>query len=102
MKSRFLLLSLLSAAWLIHAEELTGWLSDAKCAAAGKGAAAAHSGCAKKCVEGGEAIVIVTAENKVYKIKNPERAKNHVGEKVTVEGKHDGDTIEIERGRPAE
>jgi hypothetical protein len=102
MKARSLLLLLVSAACLIHAEEFTGWLSDAKCAAAGKGASSDHAACAKKCVEGGEAVVLVTADNKVYKIKNQEPAKRHVGQKVTIEGKLDGDTIEVQSGRPAE
>ena len=49
----------------------------------------------------GEAVVLVTAD-KVYKIKNQDRVKNHVGEKVQLEGKLDGDTLEVEKGRPAQ
>src|SRR5690349_8399946 len=92
---------LLSAAALARAEQLTGFLSDAKCGAGGKGGAAAHAACAKKCVEAGQAVVLVTAD-KVYKISNQDKVKGHVGEKVQVEGKVDGDTIEVEKGRPAE
>jgi hypothetical protein len=93
---------LLSAAVFVRAEEVTGFLADAKCAAAGKAGSAAHSGCAQKCVQGGEAVVLVTAEGKIYKIKNQEKVKGHAGAKATLEGKVDGDTIEVERGRPAE
>jgi hypothetical protein len=93
---------LLSAGALVRAEEVTGFLADAKCAAGGKGGSAGHAGCAKKCVDGGEAVVLVTAEGKVYKIKNQEKVKGHVGAKATLEGKIDGDTIEVERGRAAE
>jgi hypothetical protein len=102
MKAAVLVGLLLSSAAFMQAEEVTGFLADAKCAAAGKGAGAGHSGCAQKCVQGGEAVVLVTAEGKVYKIKNQEKVKNHVGAKATLQGKIDGDTIEVERGRPAE
>lgn len=96
------LIVFLSVGVLARAESLTGFLADAKCAAGGKAASDGHAGCAKKCVEAGQAVVLVTAENKVYKIKNQDKVKGHVGEKVEVEGKLDGDTIEVERGRPAQ
>ncbi len=102
MKAAVLVGMLLGAAALVRADEVTGFLADAKCAAAGKAASAAHAGCAKKCVEGGEPVVLVTAEGKIYKIKNQEKVKGHVGAKATLEGKIEGDTIEVERGRPAE
>ena len=92
----------LTTAGLTRAEQLTGFLADSKCAAAGKANSAGHADCAKKCVQGGAPVVLVTAENKVYKIKNQDKVKNHVGEKVTLDGNVDGDTIEVERGRPAE
>ena len=102
MKAAVLVGLLLSSAAFVRAEELTGFLADAKCAAGGKGGSAGHAGCAKKCVEGGEAVVLVTADGKVYKIKNQEKVKNHAGAKATLEGKVEGDTIEVERGKPAE
>ena len=101
MKIAVLLGLLLSASICVRAEQLTGFLSDAKCAAAGKGGSAGHAACAKKCVQGGEAVVLVTPD-KVYKLNNQEKVKNHVGEKVTLEGKLDGDTLSVEKGRPAE
>jgi hypothetical protein len=102
MKTALLLGLVLTTAGLTRAEQLTGFLADAKCAAGGKGGSAGHADCAKKCVEGGAEVVLVSAENKVYKIKNQVKVKNHVGERVTLEGKLEGDTIEVERGRPAE
>jgi hypothetical protein len=89
-------------AMLARADEVTGFLADAKCAAGGKAASAAHAACAKKCVDGGSAVVLVTADNKVYQIKNPDKVKAHVGSKATLQGKVEGDAIEVERGRPAE
>src|SRR5262245_34062721 len=102
MRAAVLVGLLLSSAAFVRADEVTGFLADAKCAGGGKGASAGHAGCAKKCVEGGEAVVLVTAEGKVYKIKNQEKVKGHAGAKATLQGKIDGDTIEVERGRPAE
>ncbi len=102
MKAAVLMGLLLGGAALVHAEEITGFLADAKCAAAGKAASAGHANCAQKCVQGGEAVVLVTSEGKVYKIKNQDKVKGHVGAKATLDGKVDGDTIEVERGRPAE
>ena len=102
MKTALLVGLALAAAGLTRAEQLTGFLADAKCAAGGKAAAAAHADCAKKCVQGGAPVVLVTTENKVYKIKNQDRVKSHVGEKVTLEGAVEGDTIDVQRGRPAE
>ena len=101
MKIAVLLGLLFSASICVRAEQLTGFLSDAKCAAAGKGGSAGHAACAKKCVQGGEAVVLVTPD-KVYKLNNQEKVTNHVGEKVTLEGKLDGDTLTVEKGRPAE
>jgi hypothetical protein len=91
-----------AGAGLSRAEELTGFLADAKCAAAGKGYSAEHADCAKKCVAGGADVVLVTADGKVYKLKSQEKVKNHVGEKVTVEGTLDGDTMDVQRGHKAE
>jgi hypothetical protein len=87
---------------LARAEEFTGYLADAKCAKAGKAASAQHSGCSKKCVEAGEEIVLVGEEGKIYKIKNQDRVKPHVGYKVALQAKLDGDTLEVSGGRHLE
>ena len=77
------------------AAEVTGYISDAKCGA--KGSSEAHAKCAETCVKGGSAAVFVS-EGKVYKIDNDDQAKvaDHVGHKVTIDGKIDGDTIKVE------
>lgn len=74
-----------------------GWLADAKCANAGKAATDDHAGCAQKCIEGGEAVVLVAEEGgKVYQLDDQEAAKPHAGHKVIVSGSLEGDTIAVE------
>ncbi len=102
MRNLFLAGTLLSMAGLCSAAEFTGYLADAKCAKAGKAGSAQHSACSKKCVEGGEAIVLVGEDNKIYQIKNQDKVKPHVGFKVALQGKMDGDAIEVEGGRHLE
>jgi malic enzyme len=65
------------------ASSMKGWVSDAKCAA--KGAGAAHASCAKACVKGGEKAVFVSdADGKVYPISNQDSVKDHVGDHVQI------------------
>jgi malic enzyme len=62
---------------------MKGWVSDAKCAA--KGAGAAHASCAKACVKGGEKAVFVDdKDGKVYPIANQDSVKEHVGDHVQI------------------
>ena len=95
MKKTLLLTSLFAAAAV--AETLTGTVSDAKCAAKHVGASAKDKSCVETCVKGGAAAVIVSGD-KVYKLADDsqEKVKNHLGEKVTVNGKVEGDTITID------
>jgi uncharacterized protein YdeI (BOF family) len=76
------------------ADSWTGYVTDAKCAAGGKGTDASHAACAKKCIGGGEAAVLVV-DGKVVKIANQDKVKGHEGHHVTVTGKLDGDTLTI-------
>jgi hypothetical protein len=85
-------------AGLSLAETVTGYVSDAKCHKAG----AEHAACAKKCVGAGEAIVLVTEDNKVLKVHNPDALKDMVGDKVTVEGTVDNDSIHVDSAKAAE
>jgi hypothetical protein len=78
------------------ADEWTGYISDAKCGA--KGNSEAHAQCADKCVKGGSAAVFV-ADGKVYKIADQSKVQEHVGHKVTLTGKLEGDTITIDSVR---
>src|SRR5579884_1045735 len=77
------------------AESLTGVISDAKCGAAHE--AKLNAACVKSCVKRGEAPVLVSGD-KVYKISDDSKSKvmSHLGEKVTVDGTVNGDTVTIE------
>ena len=76
------------------AGEYTGYLSDKKCA----NAKAAHAGCAKNCVNGGQPIVLVEEGEggKVNDIHNQDAVKDKVGEKVTVTGKLSGSSLHVD------
>jgi len=77
------------------AADVTGWVTDAACAAKDR-AGAEHKACAQKCAAMGAALVLVTDDKKVVKIHNADAVKNHVGDKVTATGKVDGDSIHID------
>src|SRR2546426_11246554 len=98
MKRVFVLLTLVFAlSFIVMAEEWTGYIADAGCAAKrGKAAASdAHAGCAGKCIKGGAAAVLVTEEGKVYKIADQDKVADHAGHKETISGKMDGETIKV-------
>jgi len=94
---RLLCLTLVGAGALL-ADQWTGWITDAKCAAdpAGNFMGEAH----KKCVEEGQPIVFVNeADKSVHLISNlaeMKQVKEMIGQKVTIEGaaKSDG-SIEV-------
>lgn len=93
MKKLFLVSSLFAVS--SFAASMSGTISDAKCAAKHADASEKSMACAKSCVKGGAAPVFVS-EGKVYKISDASKVTDHVGHKVTVEGKVDGDTISID------
>ena len=74
---------------------MSGTISDAKCAAKHADASEKSMACVKGCVKGGSAPVFVS-DGKVYKIADASKVNDHLGHKVTVEGKVDGDTIAID------
>ena len=78
------------------AGSMTGYISDAKCAAA-HNADKPNEACVKRCVGRGEAAVFVS-DGKVYKIADASKSKvtDHLGHKVKVDGNVEGDTITIE------
>ncbi len=90
-----LVLSLL--AFTAAAAEMTGYISDAKCAKAdvAKAESDAHAGCAAKCAKGGSALVFVSG-GKVYTIDDQSKIAEHAGHKVTVTGKVEGDALTID------
>lgn len=76
------------------AAEWKGTISDAKCAANHADASEKAMKCVQACVKGGQAPVLVS-EGKVYKISDPSKVTEHLGHKVTVTGKLDGETIDV-------
>ena len=92
MKKFAFLFSLFAAS--MFAAEWTGTIADSKCAAKHADASEASMKCAQKCVQGGADAVFVT-DGKVLKIANQDAVKQHVGHKVTIDGKMDGDTITV-------
>lgn len=79
------------------ADEWKGTISDAKCGAAHADASEKSMKCVESCVKGGVAPVFVV-DGKVLKIdaKSVDKAKAHLGHKVTVTGKLAGDTVTID------
>ena len=88
------------------AAEITGYISDQKCAsssAKSKTAAEwikpdAFESCVKKCVKEGSAVVFVTEDNKLYKIDADSMSKvmPSLGHKVTVNATIADGTIKID------
>ena len=85
---------------LSFAESFTGYVTDAACASKGL-AGADHKACAQKCAAQGVDMVLVTDDKKVMKIQNQDSIKDMVGDKITVEGKLDGDAIHIDAAKAA-
>jgi hypothetical protein len=79
----------------MFAAEWTGTISDAKCGMKHSDASEASAKCVQGCVKGGQAAVFVTGD-KVIKIANQDAVKEHLGHKVTVTGKLDGDTLTVD------
>jgi len=76
--------------------EMTGYISDAKCAKDPvKVASDAHAGCAQACAKKGSALVFVS-DGKIYKIEDQSKVVDHAGHKVTITGKVDGDTLTVD------
>jgi hypothetical protein len=75
-------------------ETVNGWVTDAKCGV--KGAHAGAEECAKKCVEKGEKMVVVTdTDQKVLTVDNPDALKDHVGHHAAVTGRISGESIHV-------
>lgn len=78
------------------AAEMTGYISDAKCAKdPAKAESDAHAGCAQGCAKKGAALVFVSG-GKVYKVDDQAKVQDHAGHKVTINGKVDGDTLKVD------
>ncbi|HXZ80638.1 MAG TPA: hypothetical protein VEG30_11955 [Terriglobales bacterium] len=88
------LIAALSTASFAGDASMTGWVSDAKCAAhAGPGKEA----CAKKCIEAGEKMVFVTDQDrKILSVDNPDALKDHIGHHVNVKGSVKGEALHVD------
>jgi len=88
------------------AGEMTGYISDEKCAVSGAKAKTAaewidpaqFEGCAKRCVKAGSSAVFVTEDNKILKIDaaSVEKVTPHIGHKVTVTGRVESEVLKID------
>jgi hypothetical protein len=90
---KFAILALFAAS--AFAAEWKGTITDAKCGAAHADASEKSMKCSQACVKGGQAAVFVS-DGKVMKIANPDKVTEHVGHKVTLSGKLDGDTVTVD------
>ncbi len=81
---------------VLHAEQWTGYISDAKCGL--KGETADHAECAKSCIKSGIAAVFVTG-GKLYTLDKQNEVKKFAGEKVVLTGTaaKDGKSIKVEK-----
>lgn len=77
--------------------EWSGTISEAGCGLKHADASEKSVACVKKCVEKGAAPVFVT-DGKMLKISDDSKSKimDHLGHKVTITGKLEGDTVSID------
>ena len=80
------------------AAEWTGTISDAMCGMKHADASKDSIECVQKCVKGGQPAVFITSDNKILKIdaSSMKTVTPHLGHKVSVTGKVDGDTLKID------
>ena len=78
------------------AADMTGFVSDAKCAAdPAKAGSEAHAQCAAACAGKGAELVFVS-DGKVYKVNDQAKVKAHAGHKVTISGKVENGTLMVD------
>jgi hypothetical protein len=71
-----------------------GYVTDSKCAMDAK--ARMDSACVKKCVDGGDKLVLYdTLNHKVYQLDPQTAVTDHEGHHVRIYGSVDGDTIHV-------
>jgi len=74
---------------------LIGYIVDQQCAARGKGMWT-NPECVARCIRDGDKVVLVTEEGKIFNIANPDKIEpDSYGQKVTLLGKTEGETITI-------
>ncbi|HEX6467015.1 MAG TPA: hypothetical protein VFZ99_06895 [Terriglobales bacterium] len=76
-------------------ETLSGVVTDEKCAK--DSAKAKDADCAKMCIQGGSAMVLVNDKDQsIWKVKNPDALKGHEGHHVSVRAKVDSSDNSIQ------
>jgi hypothetical protein len=91
---KFVLLLAL-AALPVMAAEYKGVISDAKCAKAHTDGSEKAVKCITACVKGGQDAVLVTSDDKVVVIANKDQVMDHLGHKVVIDGKMEGDKLTV-------
>ena len=76
------------------AADFNGYIIDESCAS--KPAMKGSEACARKCIKGGSPAVLLSADDKVYKLDDQAKVSEHAGHKVIVTGALNGDTIKVE------
>src|ERR1700693_1613439 len=92
MKKLAILFALAATAAL--AGDWTGYVIDQSCS--GKKEMWGNEACAKRCMGRGDKAVFVTEDGKIYNIPAQDKVKDVAGKKVTITGKMDGDSIDVE------
>jgi hypothetical protein len=77
------------------AADYKGTISDAKCGAAHADASEKSTKCVQGCVKGGQKAVFVS-DGKVLQIANQDKVAQHLGHKVTISGKLEGETLTVD------
>jgi hypothetical protein len=81
------------ASFAVDSTTVNGYVTDSQCGAKGKTSAE----CAKKCLEKGAKVVVVTdGDDKVLMVDNPDALAGHEGHHVAVTGKVNGDSIHVD------
>lgn len=85
-----LMSALLLLSGLSFAGTVTGYISDEGCARNGE---ARNPQCAKNCISGGAAAVLVTDQGEIYSISDQAKVKEFAGEMVALTGEIEGKKI---------
>lgn len=98
MKKTFLMVLMPVGLAIASETTVTGWISDSACTTGNARGSQAQRDCAKRCLEGGEAAVLVAdGDQKVYKLVNAPGAKAHLKSRVRVTGSVEGDSLKVSK-----
>jgi hypothetical protein len=92
----FVMVALIAAQSDKAGDTVNGWVTDSKCGVKGAG----KEDCARKCIEKGAKMVVVTdTDEKVLTVENPDALKDHIGHHVAITGHTTGDSIHVESAK---